>query len=163
MSIAHVCPCPKIVPITQHQTHPYLCKLMATFSWIINFCGEKNQMISAELGCVGRKFTQPNPLTTLFSKGFTLHAHQIIKTHQQPFKKFLSILYWGNKKVHICKYITLLLQWEVHRKYCNICQFTFFGTRNYPWQSSDDLDLQIKIVIGRSLFDLIADHFLPFF
>ena len=30
-------------------------------------------------------------------------------------------------------------------------------------QSSDDLDLQIKIVIGRSLFDLIADHFLPFF
>ena len=30
-------------------------------------------------------------------------------------------------------------------------------------QSSDDLDLQIKIVIGRSLFDLIGDHFLPFF
>ena len=31
------------------------------------------------------------------------------------------------------------------------------------YQSSDDLDLQIKIVIGRSLFDLIGDHFLPFF
>ena len=31
MGIAHVCPCPKIVPITQHQTHPYLCKLMALY------------------------------------------------------------------------------------------------------------------------------------
>ena len=45
----------------------------------------------------------------------------------------------------------------------NIVIIAYHGIIAIINQSSDDLDLQIKIVIGRSLFDLIADHFLPFF
>ena len=60
-------------------------------------------------------------------------------------------------KKEIFEYIYYLMGWRV--------QSAKQGERAIiiVQQSSDDLDLQIKIVIGRSLFDLIADHFLPFF
>ena len=70
------------------------------------------------------------------------------------FKKHRSEHFKGNFQI-----ITYLLLRCTH---CNFLSFNSFITHLFT-QSSDDLDLQIMIVIGRSLFDLIADHFLPFF
>ena len=61
---------------------------------------------------------------------------------------------------------TWWITWELTHlsKICKKSAIWLLGTIPLDLeQRSDDLDLQIKIVIGRSLFDLIGDHFLPFF